>query len=63
VKRNPERLLGQLRLFKRRVRQLTRRLGGRSMAELAERLRVYVLGWKAYFRLAQTPKLFREVEE
>lgn len=52
-----------LRVFKRRVRQLTRRSGGRSMAEMAERLRVYVLGWKAYFRLAQTPKLFRELGE
>ncbi|WP_337737690.1 group II intron reverse transcriptase/maturase, partial [Sinorhizobium meliloti] len=37
-----------LKAFKRRVRQLTRRSGGRSMAEVAERLRVYVLGWKAY---------------
>ncbi|WP_412458881.1 group II intron maturase-specific domain-containing protein [Sinorhizobium meliloti] len=33
------------------------------MAEVAERLRVYVLGWKAYFRLAQTPRLFKELEE
>lgn len=52
-----------LKAFKRRVRQLTRRSGGRSMAEVAERLRVYVLGWKAYFRLAQTPRLFKELEE
>ena len=42
--------------FKQRVRQLTRRSGGRSMAEVAERLRPYLLGWKAYFRLAQTPR-------
>jgi RNA-directed DNA polymerase len=52
-----------LQAFKRRVRQLTRRSGGRSMPEVAERLRSYVLGWKAYFRLAQTPRVFRVLEE
>ena len=31
--------------------ELTRRSGGRSMQEVVERLRPYVLGWKAYFRL------------
>jgi retron-type reverse transcriptase len=49
--------------FKQRVRQLTRRSGGRSMAETAARLRPYLLGWKAYFRLAQTPKVWRELDE
>ena len=52
-----------LKAFKRRIRQLTRRSGGRSMQEVAERLRVYVLGWKAYFRLAQTPRVFTDLEE
>jgi group II intron reverse transcriptase/maturase len=49
--------------FKQRVRQLTRRSGGRSMAETAARLRPYLLGWKAYFRLAQTPGVWRELDE
>jgi RNA-directed DNA polymerase len=35
--------------FKQRIRQLTRRSGGRSMAEVVERLKPYLLGWKAYF--------------
>ncbi|BCH26638.1 group II intron reverse transcriptase/maturase [Mesorhizobium sp. L-8-3] len=52
-----------LRAFKRRVRQLTRRSGGRSMPQVAERLRAYVLGWKAYFRLAQTPRVFNDLGE
>jgi group II intron reverse transcriptase/maturase len=52
-----------LKAFKRRIRQLTRRSGGRSMQEVAERLRVYVLGWKAYFRLAQTPRVFTDLEK
>lgn len=52
-----------LKTFKRRVRQLTRRSGGRSMPQVAERLRAYVLGWKAYFRLAQTPRVFNDLGE
>jgi RNA-directed DNA polymerase len=49
--------------FKQRVRQLTRRSGGRSMAEVIERLRPYLLGWKAYFGLAQTPGIWRTLDE
>ncbi|HEY1299854.1 MAG TPA: group II intron reverse transcriptase/maturase [Stellaceae bacterium] len=49
--------------FKRRIRQLTRRSGGRSMPEVAERLRTYVLGWKGYFGLAQTPRVRRELDQ
>lgn len=48
--------------FKQRVRQLTRRSGGRSMAEVIERLRPYLLGWKAYFGLAQTPGVWRTLD-
>jgi RNA-directed DNA polymerase len=49
--------------FKQRIRQLTRRSGGRSMSELVEPLRRYMLGWKAYFGLAQTPRVWRELDE
>jgi len=28
-----------------------------------ERLRTYMPGWKGYFQLAQTPKVFRELVE
>lgn len=52
-----------LATFKQRVRQLTRRSGGRSMAEVIERLRPYLLGWKAYFGLAQTPGIWRTLDE
>lgn len=43
--------------FKAWIRQLTRRSGGRSMSEVVEKLRPYLLGWKAYFGMAQTPKV------
>ena len=48
-----------LMTFKRRIRQLTSRSGGRSLQDAVDRLRPYVLGWKAYFRLAQTQGLAR----
>jgi RNA-directed DNA polymerase len=49
--------------FKARIGQLTRRSGGRSMEQVVQRLRPYLLGWKAYFGLAQTPKVWRELDE
>ena len=49
--------------FKHRVRQLTRRSGGRSMAEVIGTLTPYLLGWNAYFGLAQTPGVWRKLDE
>jgi len=49
--------------FKQRIRQITRRSGGRSLSEVAQELKGYVPGWKAYFQLAQTPRVFRELDE
>ena len=49
--------------YKQRIRQLTRRSGGRSLPDVVERLRTYMPGWKGYFQLAQTPKVFRELDE
>jgi RNA-directed DNA polymerase len=49
--------------FKRRIRQITRRTCGRNLSEVADELRRYLPGWKAYFRLAQTPRIFRELDE
>ena len=49
--------------FKARIRQLTRRSGGRSMEQVVGKLRPYMLGWKAYFGLAQTPGVWRELDE
>jgi len=52
-----------LATFKQRVRQLTTRSGGRSMRDVVDGLRPYLLGWKAYFGLAQTPGVWRELDE
>ena len=52
-----------LQSFKARIRQLTRRSGGRSLEQVVQKLRPYVLGWKAYFGMAQTPRVWRELDE
>lgn len=49
--------------MKDRVRQITSRTGGRSLVQVAKELRQYLLGWKGYFRLADTPGIFRGLDE
>jgi group II intron reverse transcriptase/maturase len=49
--------------MKDRVRRLTRRTRGWSLAAVAADLRTYLLGWKNYFRLATTPKVFASLDE
>ena len=49
--------------FKQRIRQHTCRNGGRSLPKVVEDLRMYLLGWKAYFRLADTPGVFRDLDQ
>jgi len=48
--------------FKQRIRVITRRAGGRGMEQIAQSLKKYLPGWKAYFRLAQTPTTFRDLD-
>jgi RNA-directed DNA polymerase len=52
-----------LETFKQRIRQFTRRSGGRSIEQVVEGLRPYVLGWKAYFGLTQTSQVWRMLDE
>jgi len=49
--------------MKDRVRQITCRTSGRSLVQVAKKLRQYLLGWKAYFQLAETPRVFRGLDE
>ena len=51
-----------LETFKQRVRELTRRSGGCSIKQVIAGLRPYVIGWKAYFSLAQTPGIWRTLD-
>ena len=52
-----------LATFKQRVRELTRRSGGYSLDKVVKQLRGYVLGWKAYFRLADTPGVWNDLDQ
>lgn len=46
-----------------RIRELTRGTRGRSLQQVAEDLQAYVPGWRAYFRLAQTPKVMEDLDK
>jgi RNA-directed DNA polymerase len=52
-----------LKDFKKRIREITSRNGGRSLAKVVAELRSYLLGWKAYFRLADTPGVFHDLDQ
>jgi RNA-directed DNA polymerase len=52
-----------LRAMKERVRRITARNRGRSLKRVAEELRDYLPGWKNYFRLAETPGIFAQLDE
>jgi RNA-directed DNA polymerase len=52
-----------LATFKQRIRELTGRSVGRSMSQIVEKLRIYMFGWKGYFRQAQTPRVWRGLDE
>ena len=49
--------------FQHKIRQITRRSGGKSIAMVIVKLRQYVLGWKEYFKLTQTPQVWRRLDE
>jgi RNA-directed DNA polymerase len=49
--------------FKARVRELTRRSCGRSLAQIVKELSVYLIGWRGYFGFCQTPSTLRTLEE
>jgi group II intron reverse transcriptase/maturase len=49
--------------MKERVREITARNGGRSLTHVVALLRSYLVGWKAYFQLADTPGVFTDVDK
>jgi len=52
-----------LATMKERVRRITARNGGRSIRQVVEELRRYLVGWREYFQLADTPRVFRDLDE
>jgi len=49
--------------FKARVRELTRRAGGRSLVQIAKEMSTYLVGWRSYFGFCQTPSLLRALDQ
>jgi hypothetical protein len=49
--------------MKSRVRELTKRTRGQSIAQIVRELRSYLVGWKQYFRLADTPGTFADLDK
>jgi group II intron reverse transcriptase/maturase len=52
-----------LATMREQVRSITKRTGGRSIEQTAAMLRSYLMGWKQYFHLADTPQAFAKLDE
>jgi len=52
-----------LAALKARICQITRRTGGRSMAQVVEELKEYLPGWRNYFSLAETLQNFARLDK
>jgi group II intron reverse transcriptase/maturase len=48
--------------MKQRVREITNRSGGRSLPAVAKELKAYLVGWREYFKQAETPGIFRDLD-
>jgi RNA-directed DNA polymerase len=49
--------------MKAQGRELTGRSRRKSVTPVVEELRQYLTGWHAYFRMAETPPVFRRLDE
>jgi RNA-directed DNA polymerase len=49
--------------FKSRVRELTRRTRGASLARIVEELSRYLVGWRGYFGFCETPSVLRRLDQ
>jgi RNA-directed DNA polymerase len=49
--------------FRSRVRELTRRTRGKSLAQIIKELSVYLIGWRGYFGFCETPSMLRELDQ
>jgi RNA-directed DNA polymerase len=52
-----------LERLKDKIRALTRRTTGEPLSRLIERVNRLVQGWMSYYRLADTPSVFQELDE
>jgi group II intron reverse transcriptase/maturase len=51
-----------LATMKDSIRDITKRTGGRSIGQVCKRLGEYLRGWREYYRLADTPRIFDNLD-
>jgi RNA-directed DNA polymerase len=51
-----------LATFQARIRNVTRRTLGKSLPQVVEELRPYLIGWRSYFGFCQTPRVLTQLE-
>lgn len=49
--------------FRSRVRELTRRTRGESLAQIVKELSVYLIGWRGYFGFCETRSQLRDLDQ
>ena len=49
--------------FEARIRELTRRTRGVSLAQMVRELALYLRGWRAYFGFCQTPTILQRLDK
>ena len=52
-----------LQAFKAKVRELTRRTRGRTMARIVKELRRFILGWRGYYGFSEVPSPLRDLDK
>ncbi len=64
VEREPRRRIAPKAIvrFKGRIRELTKRVRGVSLAKMVENTSVYLRGWLGYFGTCQTPSVLKDLE-
>src|SRR5215470_16413638 len=48
--------------FKARIREITCQTRGKSLPQIIEELRSYLIGWRSYFGFCQTPRVLTNLE-
>jgi RNA-directed DNA polymerase len=63
--RQPRRRIApqSLARFRSRMRELTRRTRGKSLAQIVKELSVYLIGWRGYFGFCETSSVLRELDQ
>src|ERR1700730_10509380 len=49
--------------FRSRVREMTRRTRGKSLAQIVKEPNVYLIGWRGYFGFCETPSTLSELDQ